>query len=93
MATVLKSSSFRGLNPAQIQEAIRSARASAAVISVADRIVELKRDIAEYEKSHEMTTADMLRRVCAGEVKEAGEIEQWLIKYNTLCVHEQSKAQ
>lgn len=38
--------------------------------------------LQEFERQHGMSTADMRRRVCAGEAIEAEDISSWLITAN-----------
>jgi hypothetical protein len=89
MSTVLTTTELRALKPADIKRAVAQCINEASAISSADRLRGLRREIKGFENRHKMTTQQMIGKVCSGELKEAGDIETWLIKYNLLCVHEQ----
>lgn len=89
MSTVLTSKELRGMQPAALKKAVKklvsSTRMNAA--EQAKRAKQLKAEIEAFERKHGMLTKKMLDMVCAGTLKEEGEIELWLITYNLFRLH------
>ena len=51
------------------------------------RIKKLQSEIAQLEKRFSMSTAKMLRRMCAGELNANKQFASWQKKYMILCAH------
>ncbi|HEY9870485.1 MAG TPA: hypothetical protein V6D08_15075, partial [Candidatus Obscuribacterales bacterium] len=84
------SSDLKGLTRADRRRAFTRALQRSRPVDSASRVGQLRAEIAAFEKRFGMTTADMLSRVCAGDLKDDGDIAVWSKKYLVLCAHEEN---
>ena len=89
MGAILTSSEMRSMNAAALRRAANSILARPR-INTAERVQELRGEVKAFEKKYKMKTSRMLEAVCSGAIVEKGEIEDWVVKYNLLKVHEQA---
>ena len=78
------------MDPAALKRAVRKLVSHKSCIKPQARIKELRAEIKTFEQKYEMTTKQMLNKVCSGKLAEKGDIETWLNKYNLLSVHAES---
>ncbi len=88
MKTIIKSSNIRHLSTKQKVQVILDAHNAAKPVDSHKRVKELRAEIAKLEKRYSMSTAKMLKRLCAGDILETRTISSWQKKYMLLRAHQ-----
>jgi len=88
MAVIIKSSDIRHLSAKQRVQVIMDAYHAVKPVDSRKRVKELRAEIAKLEKRYSMSTAKMLKRLCAGDILETRTISSWKHKYMLLRAHQ-----
>ena len=88
MKTIIKSSDIRHLSTAQKVKVILAAYDAVKPVDPRKRVKELRAEIAKLENRYSMSTAKMLKRLCAGDILETRSISSWKKKYMLLRAHQ-----
>ena len=90
MKTIIKSSDLRHLSVTQSAQVIVDAYRAAPTVDSRKRIKELRSEIAKLEERFSMSTAEMLKRLCSGDLLETRQISSWKEKYMLLRAHQKN---